>query len=97
MALVSAMPRSFSKGREDDEGYHELVLSVSTMNARRQQALGAVGPTGTVLRSCSVGIGKMGRMDEDKPCEFEEVSPRVGSLYLRRRSQAVGRRNVMFY
>ncbi|OWM79145.1 uncharacterized protein LOC116193968 [Punica granatum] len=102
-AQVPTVPRSFSKRNEDDdEDYRELLRSVSKRNAERQQAMGVTGPPSGVtgmggMRSYSVGIGKIGRIDEETPCKFEEVPPRAESLYPRSRSQAVGRRNAMFY
>ncbi|XWS63018.1 hypothetical protein CRYUN_Cryun06bG0060600 [Craigia yunnanensis] len=50
------------------------------------------------MRSYSVGIGKIGRIDEDKPCTFEEdeVDAMADLLYPRSGSHAV-RRNVIVH
>lgn len=105
-AQVPTVPRSFSvrssKGTDDDEDYKELLRSVSKRNEERLRATGmGVGPgygNGTglgAMRSYSVGIGKIGKIEEDKPCEFEEVN-RAEVIYPRSRSHAVGREKFTY-
>lgn len=68
-----------------------------TMN--NQQNNGVFGPNG-VGRSYSVGIGKIGRIDEDRTCEFEEddqFNVNKNNLYPRSRSHAVNGRSVGFH
>ncbi|KAI5661196.1 hypothetical protein M9H77_20519 [Catharanthus roseus] len=53
--------------------------------------------TAAEMRSYSVGVGKMGRIDEDWPCEFKELGDDNGGLgvYPRSRSCAVTRKTVV--
>lgn len=49
---------------------------------------------GMRMRSYSVGLGKIGKIDEERPCSFREEDHEVHSsadLYLRSRSYAVNR------
>lgn len=107
-AQVPTVPRSFSvrssKGTEDDEDYTELLRSVSKRNAERLRTagMGVGGPSngnGTglgAMRSYSVGIGKIGKIEEDKPCnKFEDVN-RAEVAYPRSRRHAVGRGNFAY-
>lgn len=57
----------------------------------RTMGTAAGGIMGT--RSYSVGIGKIGRIDEDKPCSFEEeeISAMADLMYPRRRNLRVYR------
>ncbi|XWS21304.1 hypothetical protein CRYUN_Cryun30bG0044200 [Craigia yunnanensis] len=76
----SGLPRSFSASSatsDDNEDLRELIRAASVRNLGnrneiemflRQQLRLQLGSKG-LPKSCSVG---MGRIDEDKPCEFEE-------------------------
>ncbi|KAJ0076896.1 hypothetical protein Patl1_36262 [Pistacia atlantica] len=94
-AQVSRLPRSFSvnysKSR-NNEKFREFLAAMSKkmgtemdLNAReeelRQQKMENYG----AVKRCytSVGLGKIGRIDEDRPCYFEE-----DMLYARSRSYA---------
>ncbi|CAL5377533.1 unnamed protein product [Camellia sinensis] len=99
----------------DNEDVRRLVRVVSkrhtgreaTMNIDLQQEEGEVAKGGNdgVGRSYSVGIGKIGRIDEDKPCEFEEeeeddVLEGKKTDLLKPRSKSYGvrrRRNIVYY
>ncbi|CAK7347402.1 unnamed protein product [Dovyalis caffra] len=107
------LPRTFSVGssRSDDtEDYRELVRAASArsfghrneiemyMQQFRQQQSSIIMESKKVLpKSCSVGMGFMGRIDEDKPCDFEAsgvvAKPQLGP---RSRSYAVGKGRAAF-
>lgn len=87
----AGIPRSFSfqQGRSSCSSEDDLR---ELMRAASQGAGGSLnrrGP-GNVPRSQSVGIG---RIDEDKPCEFG-AEPMAGPFYPRSRSYAVPARRV---
>ncbi|KAG6644371.1 hypothetical protein I3843_08G051700 [Carya illinoinensis] len=100
----TALPKSFSVSStrsNNDEELRELIraASVRTLIERidmemimKQQAGGSKG----LPKSCSVG---MGRIDEDGPCDFEEVGVsgkgrKADLLYPRSRSYAVTNRKA---
>lgn len=110
-AQVSRLPKSFSVNYSqgsDDEDLRQLLRTVSKKNVEneessdmhqrqqqevrvRQSNMGANG----MGRSCSVGLGKIGRIDEDMPCSFEEDEVNVkADLYPRSRTYAVRRNGV---
>ena len=79
-----------SKSR-DDEKLREMLRQATCkriigrevgLNLQRQTE---VIEATTVRNSYSVGVGKIGRIDEDKPCSFEE-----NLLYPRSKSHAIG-------
>ncbi|XP_022772925.1 uncharacterized protein LOC111315468 [Durio zibethinus] len=105
----SGLPRSFSTSSttsNDNEDLRELVraASVRSLGHRnevemflQQQLRLQMGSKG-LPKSCSIG---MGRIDEDKPCEFEEndavvVDKKQDFLYPRSKSYSVTRRSVSF-
>ncbi|GLT47394.1 hypothetical protein SLA2020_210960 [Shorea laevis] len=96
---VSQLPKSFSvkssRSSDGDEELRELLRSASkrAMECKARQETKNVRESAGMqgMRSYSVGIGKIGRIDEDKPCSFEE-----DVVYPRSRSCAV-RRNVVVY
>ncbi|KAG2724105.1 hypothetical protein I3760_01G002600 [Carya illinoinensis] len=94
---ISTLPKSFStssaRSSNNNEDFQDLVRVASTRslgNKVQQQAVVAKSPTTTapdnMPRSRSVGFG---RIDEDKPCEFEEVIKLDAKVYPRSRSYAV--------
>ncbi|XP_021284935.1 uncharacterized protein LOC110417070 [Herrania umbratica] len=104
----SGLPRSFSASSaassNDNEDLRELIRAASVrslghrneMEMFLQQQLRQMGSKG-LPKSCSVG---MGRIDEDKPCEFEEeddvvVDKKQDFLYPRSKSYAVTKRSVL--
>ncbi|RVX23922.1 hypothetical protein CK203_000746 [Vitis vinifera] len=83
-AQVSSLPKSFSVSSSKSSGDQDLSELIKVASARslsnkieldllRRQPSSKSPVTGTnvVPRSMSVGIG---RIDEDKPCEFGEIS-----------------------
>ncbi|GKV26514.1 hypothetical protein SLEP1_g35802 [Rubroshorea leprosula] len=95
---VSQLPKSFSfkssRSSDSEEELAELLRSASkrAMECKERQEKNVRERAGMQgMRSYSVGIGKIGRIDEDKPCSFEE-----DVVYPRSRSCAVGR-NVVVY
>ncbi|KAF3435576.1 hypothetical protein FNV43_RR22665 [Rhamnella rubrinervis] len=61
----------------------------SQLPAARKAATEGYG-CGMGMRSYSVGLGKIGRIDEDKPCDFEEDEASIrGDMYIRSTSYAV--------
>ncbi|XP_031249428.1 uncharacterized protein LOC116107272 [Pistacia vera] len=83
----------------DDVEFRELLRAASRKNmqlnlygrAERTKQSGGMG------RSYSVSMGKMGRIDEEGPCSFEEdgSNSKADVLYPRSRSYAVNRRNFV--
>ncbi|KAJ0011149.1 hypothetical protein Pint_33642 [Pistacia integerrima] len=75
----------------DDEEFRELLRAASRKNMQRTKQSGGMG------RSYSVSMGKMGRIDEEEPCAFEEdgSNSKADVLYPRSRSYAVNRRNFV--
>ena len=110
---ASRLPKSFgvnSSKASDDEELRKLLRAASKrgidrkveqkmqpQQSRKKHAnVGSGGNMG--MRSYSVGIGKIGRIDEDEPCTFEEdeVDAMADLLYPRSGSHTV-RRNVIVY
>ncbi|KAF8404856.1 hypothetical protein HHK36_009746 [Tetracentron sinense] len=105
---TSSLPKSFSvnssRSTDVDEDLRELIRAVSKnhssgnkidVNLLGQQQLrkSATVSTGVPMRF-SVGIG---RIDEDKPCDFEgDIKVNTDLKYPRSRSYAVTKRNVAF-
>ncbi|XVE55729.1 hypothetical protein DITRI_Ditri03aG0181700 [Diplodiscus trichospermus] len=102
------LPRSFSASSatsDDGEDLKELIraASVRSLGHRNeiemylQQQLGLKMGSKGLPKSCSVVM--MGRIDEDKPCEFEEndgadvVDKKQDFLYPRSKSYAVTKRS----
>ncbi|XWS24092.1 hypothetical protein CRYUN_Cryun28dG0071300 [Craigia yunnanensis] len=107
--LYSGLPRSFSASSttsNDNDDLRELIRAASVrslghMNEMemflQQQLRLQMGSKG-LPKSCSVG---MGRIDEDKACEFEEndavvVDKKQDFLYPRSKSYAVTKMSVSF-
>ncbi|KAK9287419.1 hypothetical protein L1049_015840 [Liquidambar formosana] len=93
VAPISRLPKSFSvasSNASDNEEYRVLIRSVSKSNTGSNE-VAAMGPNGMGIRSYSVGIGRIGRIDEEEPCEFVE------EVYPRSRSHAVTKRTVVYY
>ncbi|XP_035548618.1 uncharacterized protein LOC109015906 [Juglans regia] len=104
----TALPKSFSVSSSrsnNDEELRELIRAASVrtlieridMEMIMKQQAGMQSRGSKVLpKSCSVG---MGRIDEDGPCDFEEVSVsgkgrKADLLFPRSRSYAVTNRNA---
>ncbi|XVF01405.1 hypothetical protein REPUB_Repub04eG0086500 [Reevesia pubescens] len=101
-----------SSKANDDEEFRRLLRAASKRGIDskveqklQQQQQSRMKPTTTGsaggimgMRSYSVGIGKIGRIDEDKPCSFEEdeVDAMADLVYPRSRSHAF-RRNLIVY
>ncbi|XVE49352.1 hypothetical protein DITRI_Ditri01bG0076600 [Diplodiscus trichospermus] len=109
---ASRLPKSSSVNSSmasDDEEFRQLLCAASKrgieskveqkVQQQSRMKQGNVGYGGNMgMRSYSVGVGKIGRIDEDKPCSFEEdeVDAMADLLYPRSRSHAV-RRNIIVY
>ncbi|OMP01778.1 hypothetical protein COLO4_11600 [Corchorus olitorius] len=110
---VSTLPRSYStssvKSSHGDDDLRELIRAASTrslgnkiqLDLQRQQAAAArrspnktPGGPDNMPRSRSVGIG---RIDEDKPCDFEEDVKVKTDVFPRSRSYAVSKRKGGFF
>ncbi|GLT77644.1 hypothetical protein SLA2020_492110 [Shorea laevis] len=85
---VSQLPQSFSvkslKSSDEDEEFRELLRAASkrAMDGAERHQINVKESGGMQgKRSYSVWIGKIGRIDEDKPCSFEQdlVYPRSRS------------------
>jgi len=113
MGGAAALPKSFSVSSSrcsgDDDDLRELIRAASArtsvdridmdMILKQQAAQSAVmmsaGSRG-LPKSSSVGMGKI---DEDRPCDFEEAGAGGGKadlFYPRSRSYAVAKRSVVF-
>ncbi|XP_059629738.1 uncharacterized protein LOC132272653 [Cornus florida] len=108
-AQVSSLPKSFSVSSSrsnDSEDLRELIRATSTKSmgdrvdmdkfTQRQMRQPAPPNITVVPRSCSVG---MGRIDEDRPCDFGEdfnFGVKADLLFPRSRSHAVTLRSVVF-
>ncbi|XVF61386.1 hypothetical protein PTKIN_Ptkin08bG0125000 [Pterospermum kingtungense] len=105
---VNTLPRSFSVGSEksgngDDDDLRELIKAASTRSLgnkvqlellKRQQARQSPNNTSKMPRSHNVGIG---RIDEEKPCDFAEDHIKVKTdVFPRSKSYAVTKRNGAF-
>lgn len=95
-AQVSRLPRSFSVNYlkpRNDKRFEELLAAVSKivgsdqmeLNVREEELREQKMENYGTMKRCytSVGLGKIGRIDEDRPCYFEE-----DKLYTRSRSNA---------
>ncbi|XP_034682187.1 uncharacterized protein LOC117911872 [Vitis riparia] len=99
---VSHLPNSFSvsssKRRDEELRLRELMGRVSKRSGGSRVEMER--RKGVGMRSYSIGIGRIGRIDEEKPCEFVEDDDgklKADVLYPRSRSCAVTKRNAVFY
>ncbi|XP_010647287.2 uncharacterized protein LOC104878482 [Vitis vinifera] len=105
-AQVSSLPKSFSVSSSKSSGDQDLSELIKVASARslsnkieldllRRQPSSKSPVTGTnvVPRSMSVGIG---RIDEDKPCEFGEDIKVNTDAFPRSRSYAVSKKTGIF-
>lgn len=92
----STLPRSFSNGStrsSSGDDYRDLIRAASVRsygNRFESDLLGKPPAPTRVSRSRSVGIG---RIDEDKPCDFGDDVEVKPIIYRRSRSCAVHRRS----
>ncbi|CAK9155566.1 unnamed protein product [Ilex paraguariensis] len=97
----STLPKSFSvhSTSSNDEDFRELMRIASTrslgnkieLELRRRQS--PIAGVNAVPRSHSAAVG---RIDEDKPCEFgEEINVKKTNAYPRSRSYAVSKTTGM--
>ncbi|OIT08200.1 hypothetical protein A4A49_18529 [Nicotiana attenuata] len=102
VAQISSLPRSFSANSSmssKDEDFRELFRIASKrnlVNKVRQKSLAKNGVNINVVpRSRSVAIG---RIDEDKPCDFGEDVKVNTDVFQRSRSYAVSsrRKGILF-
>ncbi|KAI4367553.1 hypothetical protein MLD38_023281 [Melastoma candidum] len=92
--VTATLPKSFSTRASSDqerEEFRELVRAAS-----RRGGVGVGGGMGMGMRSYSVGVGKIGRIDEDEPCDFEE-KPRFGGSNENRNAGLGSRGNLGLY
>lgn len=99
----SAAPVSLSNSYSiNDEELRRLLRTVSTKNSGVNLYTNSAGKAagyggGMGMRSYSVGLGKIGRIDENKPCDFMEDEDTLrADLYSRNRSYAVRRTSSMY-
>lgn len=88
-----------SEGGNQDEEFRQLLQSTmrESLNMNNRQRVELRRRTvefSDMGRSYSVGLGKIGRIDEDKPCSFREVEDE--NSFAKSRSHAL-RRNVVNY
>ncbi|KAJ9670453.1 hypothetical protein PVL29_026781 [Vitis rotundifolia] len=95
-AQVSSLPKSFSVSSSKSSGAQDLseLIKIELDLLRRQpSSQSPVTGTNVVPRSMSVGIG---RIDEDKPCEFGEDIKVNTDAFPRSRSYAVSKNTRIF-
>ncbi|CAI9104245.1 OLC1v1002877C1 [Oldenlandia corymbosa var. corymbosa] len=91
--MSSQLPRNFSvsssKDTKHEDELKDLIRTVSTkFNNESKIEIKNVDPV--QKRSYSVGIGKIGRIDEDAACDFkEEVTTHNVNFYPRSKTYAV--------
>lgn len=102
---ISTLPKSFStngtRSTANNEDFRELMRAASTRslgNYKLHQVAKSpttAAPPDNFSRSRSVGVG---RIDEDKPCDFGEDHIKVNTdVYPRSRSYAVNRRRTRVF
>lgn len=74
------LPRNFSVDSDRNASSLKLPLSTTAYSDSRNGSRGMDGLSGAreITKSHSVGIGVMGRIDEDKPCCFDQDWSYVG-------------------
>ncbi|XP_044508808.1 uncharacterized protein LOC123227750 [Mangifera indica] len=96
-AQVVHLSKNFSVNSSkpiDDEEIRELLRTASRKNMESKMKL---NQSGGMRRSYTVGAGKMGRIEEEEPCTFEEDGSKGEVLYPRSRSYAVNRKNFIHH
>lgn len=92
---TSHMPKNYSSNtmKDDEERLEEMYRSIcSKYNGNRVESdrggcLRDKGSGyGAIDRSYSIALGKIGTIDEDEPCEFQENVAVKNDLFLRSRS-----------
>ncbi|GLT72289.1 hypothetical protein SLA2020_442390 [Shorea laevis] len=112
--LRGNLPKSFSVSSSrcgDDEDFRELIRAASARTSvdridmdlilkqqATQSAMSTTAGSKGLPKSASVGMGKI---DEDRPCDFEEVGVdgrdvKANLFYPRSRSYAVTKRSVVY-
>ncbi|CAK7330217.1 unnamed protein product [Dovyalis caffra] len=79
---------------------HEMQPTIHYREVEVRRNISSMGySNGMGLRSYSVGIGKIGKIDEEKPCSFREDGDEDNKVDVcpRSRSQAVSRKAVYNY
>ncbi|KAI5576872.1 hypothetical protein BDE02_09G075000 [Populus trichocarpa] len=89
--VLKGILKSLAKKRDDD---HQIIDSNMDGNGEVKQT--TLGSSGRVGRSYSVGVGKIGRIDEDKPCSFREDNNLKADSYTRSKSHAVSRKSIEY-
>ncbi|XP_059650057.1 uncharacterized protein LOC132295794 [Cornus florida] len=109
-AQVSHIPTKFdvylSNVKKEDDHVRELLRAVPNKRELDGRIMESNVPQGQPAgmgcgRSYSVGVGRIGRIDEDKSCDFEEdelvVKGKEDLFHTRSRSYAVTKRNPVYY
>ncbi|KAH6773464.1 hypothetical protein C2S52_003648 [Perilla frutescens var. hirtella] len=91
-ANASHLPKNFGRCSSDydDENLQQMYTSICNKYSWRERGNPTTG-YGGIDRSYSIALGKIGTIDEDEPCEFEENVAVKNDLFLRSRSHAVTR------
>ncbi|KAJ4716116.1 3-isopropylmalate dehydratase large subunit like [Melia azedarach] len=90
--VAARLPKSFSANSFNacsiDEEFRQLLRATSARNM--ESKLKEIRQTTALQTSSnSVGVGKIGRIDEDEACEFQEDGSKADLLYPRSRSHVV--------
>ncbi|ESR36005.1 hypothetical protein CICLE_v10029661mg [Citrus x clementina] len=91
-APSTRLPKSYSvnstRAWDDEEDFSQLLRAASTKIMEGKVQLNGMA------RSYSVNVGKIGIIEEDRPCAFVEDAVKADLLYPRSRSHAVKRNFV---
>ncbi|KAL9417669.1 hypothetical protein AB3S75_040621 [Citrus x aurantiifolia] len=91
-APATRLPKSYSvnslRAWDDEEDFSQLLRAASTKIMEGKLQLNGMA------RSYSVSVGKIGIIEEDRPCAFVEDAVKADLLYPRSRSHVVKRNFV---
>ncbi|XP_021892380.1 uncharacterized protein LOC110810487 [Carica papaya] len=109
-AQVTSLPRSFTMNSshgicDDDRKFKELVRHVMPKRNLESRTIHdyekSTKNSRDMKRSYSVGLGKIGTIEEDKPCSFREEEDcgtlNSGLLHQRSRSYAARKNSTLHY
>ncbi|KAK4386435.1 hypothetical protein Sango_2514100 [Sesamum angolense] len=107
---ISNLPKNFGRQNstklDDKKNLEELYRSISRKYNWSSTEFDKTGPNGrgwkingpgAMDRSYSVALGKIGRIDEEQPCDFQDDGTMTSDiLFTRSRSHAVETKNVFY-
>ncbi|KAE8709580.1 ARM repeat superfamily protein isoform 1 [Hibiscus syriacus] len=108
---VNGLSRTYSiastKSRNGDDDLRELIRAASSRSLRDKAPMDLLGKqpgrrsptTGANRMARNHGVG-FGRIDEDKPCDFDDIEDRINvktDVFPRSRSYAVTKKKPIFF